>query len=68
MSDCQTTNRDGGDELSDARPGLVPRFGEVAGDLLVDLRRRKRVGSECGEVLPGDDDNHGDNGDDKDDD
>ena len=26
------------------------------------------VESECGEVLPGDDDNHGDNSDDKDDD
>ena len=44
LSDCQTTNRDGGDELSDSRPGLVPRFGKVAGDLLVDLRRRKMVG------------------------
>ena len=41
----------------------MPCFGKVASDLLVDLRR-KMVGSECGKVLPGDDDNHGDNGDD----
>ena len=46
----------------------MPRFREVASDLLVDLRRRKMVGGECGKVLTGDDDNHGDNGDDKDDD
>ena len=46
----------------------MPCFGEVASDLLVDLQRRKMVKSECGEVLPGDGDNHGDNNDDKDDD
>ena len=34
----------------------MPCFGEVASDLLVDLQRRKMVKSECGEVLPGDDD------------
>ena len=39
----------------------MPCFGEVAGDLLVDLRTRKMVGSECGEVLPGDDDTYNDN-------
>ena len=44
LSDCQTTNRDGGDELSNARPGLVPRFREVAGDLLVNLQRRRLDG------------------------
>ena len=45
LSDCQTTiNRDGGDELSNARPGLVPRFGKVAGDLLVNLQRRRLDG------------------------
>ena len=44
LSDCQTTNRDGGYELSNARPGLVPCFGKVASDLLVNLQRRRLDG------------------------
>ena len=50
----QEANRNGGKELRNSRPGLVSRFREVSGDLLVHLRQerllireRERVSTWC---------------------
>ena len=37
----QEANRNGGKELRNSRPGLVSRFREVSGDLLVHLRQER---------------------------